>query len=110
MARHGRTVVAPNAHSVVPRHTLQTTGTGFLIRRVDSAPSSHPRCVARLAPRDDWLRVPSAQFRYDPRTQVWTLHWIDGDSIWHIVQVMPTFEITELLAEVEGDPYCLFFG
>jgi hypothetical protein len=58
----------------------------------------------------DWLRVPSAQFRYDPRTQVWTLHWIDRDSKWHIVQVMPTFEITELLAEVEADPYCLFFG
>jgi hypothetical protein len=59
---------------------------------------------------DDWLRVPSAQLRYDPRTQAWTLHWIDGDSKWHIVQVMPTFEITELLAAVEADPDCLFFG
>ena len=54
--------------------------------------------------------VPSAQLRYDPRTQVWTLHWIDGDSKWHIVQVMPRFNIKELLAEVEVDPYCLFFG
>lgn len=31
----------------------------------------------RMPDETDWLRVPSAQFRYDPRTRVWTLHWAD---------------------------------
>ncbi|MEY2420644.1 MAG: hypothetical protein QOI95_711 [Acidimicrobiaceae bacterium] len=64
----------------------------------------------RMPDEAEWLRVPSAQFRYDPRTQVWALYWADRDSKWHIVQVTPTFEIEELLDEVEADPHCLFFG
>ena len=83
------------------RARLEATASGNKITIVE---------CTRMADEADWLRVPSAQFRYDPRTQVWTLHWADRDSRWHIVQVTPTFEIKELLDEVEADRDCLFFG
>lgn len=57
-----------------------------------------------------WLRVPSAQLRYDDKTRVWSLYWIDSDDRWHIVQVAPTLDVGELIAEIERDPDCLFFG
>src|SRR5260221_4143900 len=59
---------------------------------------------------DDWVRVPSAQLRLDPHTQIWSLYWIDSHDRWHIVPATPTPDVVELLAEIEADPDCLFFG
>jgi hypothetical protein len=42
-------------HLVVPRHTQQTTGVGFLIRRLDAALTSHP------LRGKDWKHVPPAR-------------------------------------------------
>jgi len=64
----------------------------------------------RMPGSTDWLRVPSAQLRYDERTRVWSLYWHASDDRWHIVQVAPTLDVSELLAEIEADPDCLFFG
>jgi hypothetical protein len=58
----------------------------------------------------DWLRVPSAQLRFDDRTRVWALYWMASDDRWHIVQATPTLDVDELLAEIERDPDFLFFG
>jgi len=62
------------------------------------------------SPERDWLRVPSAQLRYDERTRVWALYWIDSNDKWHIVEATPTLVVEELLAEIDDDPDCLFFG
>ncbi len=64
----------------------------------------------RLPDGQRWLRVPSAQLRYDERTRVWALYWTDVNDRWHIVQATPTLDVRDLLAVIEADPDCLFFG
>jgi hypothetical protein len=34
----------------------------------------------------------------------------DSHDRWHIVQVAPTLDVSELLDEIDADPDCLFFG
>ena len=67
-------------------------------------------CTLMREGKVDWLRVPSAQLRYDPFTRIWSLYWIDSHDRWHIVQATPSRDIEELLTEIGEDPDCLFFG
>lgn len=56
-------------------------------------------------------RSPVAQFRYGPDLQVWTLYRADESQKWHLYDhLAPTPDLLRLIAEVDSDPFGLFFG
>jgi hypothetical protein len=62
-------------------------------------------------PDGTWLRVNVARLRYDTASMLWTLHWSDSNSRWHPYEFeRPTKHIERLLAEIDEDPTCIFFG
>jgi hypothetical protein len=61
-------------------------------------------------PTDDWFRVPLARLRFT-RSQGWKLYYSERDSNFHVYDpVEPTEDVTILLAEIDDDPTCNFFG
>jgi Protein of unknown function (DUF3024) len=59
----------------------------------------------------EWTRMRVAQLRFDPTTQRWTLHWADRNSRWHPYDdLAPTTNLDRVLAEIDRDPTCIFFG
>ncbi|MCU1380430.1 MAG: hypothetical protein JWN29_3413 [Acidimicrobiales bacterium] len=59
----------------------------------------------------EWIRQPVAQLRYEPDSGRWSLHWADRNSRWHPYDDLgPTKDVGRILAEVERDPTCIFFG
>lgn len=71
-------------------------------------------CETR-APGDgegDWTHQPLAQLRYVPDDGRWTLHWADRNSRWHEYHEgnISTGSAAELLAEIDDDPTCIFWG
>ena len=52
-----------------------------------------------------------AQLRYDPSTRRWTLYWADRNEPWNFYDDLePTNDLHEVLAEIDDDPTCIFFG
>jgi hypothetical protein len=67
-------------------------------------------CHAPWRSGQAWSRMPSAQFRFDPDELAWTLYWADRNGRWHLYDnVVPTPDLTDLLAEVNADPTGIFF-
>lgn len=60
----------------------------------------------------DWTHQRIAQLRYRPDEGRWTLHWADRNSRWHEYREGGRFTGTaaELLAEIDEDPTCIFWG
>ena len=59
----------------------------------------------------DWTRMKIAQLRYDPSTRRWTLYWADRNERWNFYDNLePTNDLHEVLAELDDDPTCIFFG
>lgn len=60
----------------------------------------------------DWTHQPMAQLRYLDDEGRWTLHWADRNSRWHEYREGRIFtgSAAELLAEIEEDPTCIFWG
>lgn len=60
----------------------------------------------------DWSHQPLAQLRYHPDDELWTLHCADRNSRWHEYREGGRFTGTaaELLAEIEDDSTCIFWG
>ena len=59
----------------------------------------------------EWTRMPIAQLRYQPDTQLWTLHWADRNDRWHAYEnTNPTTDLDQLIHEIDEDPTCIFFG
>ena len=59
----------------------------------------------------DWTRMNIAQLRYDPTSQHWTLYWADRNSRWHRYDDLePTANLDDVLAEIDEDPTCIFWG
>jgi len=59
----------------------------------------------------DWTRMPIAQLRYQPANELWTLYWADRNDRWHLYEDLePTKDLDAVLAEVDEDPTCIFFG
>jgi hypothetical protein len=59
----------------------------------------------------DWVSTNVAQLRYDPEDGRWTLYWPDRNSRWHRYDgLLPTTDLAEVLAEINADPTCIFWG
>jgi hypothetical protein len=59
----------------------------------------------------EWIRMNIAQLRYQPSSRRWTLYWADRNSRWHRYDdVDPTTDLDALIAEIDSDPTCIFFG
>ncbi|MBI2297312.1 MAG: DUF3024 domain-containing protein [Betaproteobacteria bacterium] len=58
-----------------------------------------------------WVKSPVAQFRFSPATGLWSLYWHDRNRQWRPYQdVTATRNFETLLAEVDRDPTCIFWG
>jgi hypothetical protein len=58
----------------------------------------------------EWTRVPIGQLRFDPDTALWTLFWSDRNDRWHLYDLIGRGTVGMLLAEIEHDPTCIFWG
>lgn len=59
----------------------------------------------------EWTRQEIARMRYTKSTGVWTLCWPDRHSKFHRYEDLdPTPTIDRLLAEIDADPRCIFWG
>ncbi|HEY1652422.1 MAG TPA: DUF3024 domain-containing protein [Acidimicrobiales bacterium] len=58
----------------------------------------------------EWTRQPISQLRFDRATARWTLHWADRNSRWHLYDFIDPGTVGELLAEIDKDPTCIFWG
>jgi hypothetical protein len=58
-----------------------------------------------------WVDIVVAQFRYDPKSRLWTLYAADRNSRWfQYWDFDPSKDFNALLAEVEADPTGIFWG
>lgn len=58
-----------------------------------------------------WTRLGVARFRYVRARNEWLLYWMRRDGKWHRYEdAGPTADLVELIAIVDRDPYCAFFG
>ncbi len=58
----------------------------------------------------EWSRAPIAQLRYDHERRDWTLYWADRNGRWHRYDLIEPGTAEQLLAEIEADPTCIFWG
>jgi hypothetical protein len=59
----------------------------------------------------DWTSAPFAQLRYQRSTAQWTLWWANSNDRWHRYDGLgPSPDVGVLIAEIEDDPTCIFFG
>ena len=59
----------------------------------------------------EWTRVPIARLRYTQARNEWALYWRDRNLKFHLYDlVKPTPNIESLLAELNADPTCIFWG
>jgi hypothetical protein len=59
----------------------------------------------------EWMSMKIAQLRYEPDAALWTLYWADRNSRWHRYDDLePTSNLDDVLAEVDEDPTCIFWG
>lgn len=59
----------------------------------------------------DWTRHPICRFRYTKVRNEWSLYWRDRHLRFHEYDLVhPTPLIDDLIAEVERDPTCIFWG
>ena len=76
----------------------------------------HLTVIERRAPwREDfgpeWTSVPIARLRYTAGTQLWTLFWRDRNLRFHAYDSLaPSPNVEDLLAELDRDPTCIFWG
>lgn len=77
----------------------------------------HVTVVERRAPWRDggtaqgWTSLPVARLRYTKTSGMWTLYCRDRHLRFHRYQrVAPTSDIAVLIAELERDPMCVFWG
>ena len=76
----------------------------------------HLTIVERHAPwREDigpeWTSFPIARLRYTTATKSWTLIWRDHNLNFHRYDLLaPSPSVEDLLAELDRDPTCIFWG
>jgi hypothetical protein len=59
----------------------------------------------------DWTRQSVARLRYTKARREWSLYWTDRNDKFHLYHgVEPTPTVERLLAEIDADPTCIFWG
>jgi len=59
----------------------------------------------------EWVKIPVAQFRFDPERSDWTLYCADRNSKWHeYLDLESNHDFDVLLEEVNEDPTGIFWG
>ncbi|MBU0518061.1 DUF3024 domain-containing protein [bacterium] len=65
----------------------------------------------RFSKPDEWYEMIVAKFRFDSKTETWTLYYPDKNSRLHkYTEIEPTADIAVLLEEVDEDPTRIFWG
>ena len=76
---------------------------GYFVTLIESRPSYFEK--------DVWIDIPAAQFRYDEKSNQWSLFWPDRNSRWHeYYDCDSSHDIDDLIREVDEDPSCVFWG
>lgn len=94
----------------VPEHALHQVRVEYQV-----APR-HLTIVERRAPwREDlgpeWTIFPIARLRYTAKDNTWTLYWRDRNLRFHLYDLSePSNHVEDLLAEIDRDPTCIFWG
>jgi hypothetical protein len=58
-----------------------------------------------------WIDTVVAQFRFKPEDKTWTLYCADRNSKWHRYDLAdPSTNLDDLLAAVDEDATCIFWG
>jgi hypothetical protein len=58
-----------------------------------------------------WTETPIAQFRFDNETKKWALYSMDGNSKWHLYDmVKSSADFEDMLKELDRDPTRIFWG
>lgn len=84
---------------------LEHTARGNAITIVER----RPPWLSELGP--DWTSMKIAQLRYDPDDRTWTLYCRDRNERWFLYDdVKPSRDVSPLLAEIDEDPTCIFWG
>ena len=92
----------------VPAHVLKELRVEFETRgRTVTIIETRPPWQGGDAP---WTRLKVAQLRYRPEFSDWTLHWRDRNEKWFTYDDHFSGTAAELLAEIEEDPTCIFWG
>jgi hypothetical protein len=69
------------------------------------------RVPAPFLHTDKWSTLPVARFRYTRRDQLWRLYWRDRNLRWRLYDLVPpSHDLGPLIAELEADPTCIFWG
>lgn len=59
----------------------------------------------------EWSSLKIAQLRYDPGSNTWSLFCRDrNERWWEYDNIGPTADVSPLLAEIDADPTCIFWG
>jgi hypothetical protein len=59
----------------------------------------------------EWIRQEVARLRYTKAAGTWTLYWPDRHGKFHRYKRLdPTARVDRLLAEIDADPNCIFWG
>lgn len=59
----------------------------------------------------EWTRFPIARLRYTAKIKTWTLYWRDRNLRFHLYdRLAPTASIDDVIAEIDRDPTCIFWG
>ena len=58
----------------------------------------------------EWTRQPIAQLRYGPEEHLWRLYWADRNDRWRVYEMLGPAGVKTVLAELDKDPTCIFWG
>ncbi|MDO8686000.1 MAG: DUF3024 domain-containing protein [Clostridiales bacterium] len=58
-----------------------------------------------------WTETPIAQFRFDNKTDKWKLYCMDGNSRWHLYDLIkPSVDFDDMLKALDNDRTGIFWG
>lgn len=59
----------------------------------------------------EWTQFPIARLRYTKSRREWAIYWRDRNLKFHLYELAePTADVGALLAEIDRDPTCIFWG
>ena len=108
MDEYVKTVLSKYCEKRVPMEVRNKLRLSFKIRG-NSVTLLEERTAFRRP--DDWIEVPIAQFRYNPKENLWMLYCRDRNRKWHIYEYCkPHSDIQALLKSLEDDTIGIFWG